>query len=253
MLLTVLLFSGCELPGSAETANPVGADGKIVVASHLAYPPFEYSRGGEPRGFDIELMDEIAKRLDSEVEYRDVPFDGITQGLAVGDFDAAISAMTVTGVREQQVDFSDPYYEVSEVLVVRGGSLAESPEDLAGKAIGVRPGATERPGVGEFVESLGAAQIRIFPTAEEAFAALRDGSVDGVIADLPVSQAAVEKSGGALKVGEVIPTGEHYGIAFPKGSDLVEPVNEALAQIEEDGTYAEIHERWIGRPPEGSP
>jgi ABC-type amino acid transport substrate-binding protein len=250
VILAVLpvLVSGCEMvAGSAET-TALGEADEIIVASHLAYPPFEVSQGGEPQGFDIELMNEIADRAGFQVAYRNVPFDAITQGLTVNNFDAAISAMTITEVRRGQVDFSEPYYAVSEALVVSSASRIESQEDLAAKTIGVQPGVTDQPKVREFVASAGVAEIRTLPTRQEVFAGLRDGSLDGVIHDLPASQAVVQESGGELKVVEVIPTGKHYGIAFPKDSTLLEPVNEALAEIKADGTYEEIYERWIGYP-----
>lgn len=253
LLTAVLVLSGCGMPGSAETTIPAGSDKKIVVASHIAYPPFEFSRGGEPRGFDIDLMNEIADRMDVEVEYRDVPFDNITQGLTVHHFDAAISAMTITAARKGQADFSDPYYAVSEALVVRSTSQIESADDLAAKTVGARLGVMEQPKVSEFTDAAGVAETRTFRTPKEAFAALGDGTLDGVIHDLPASQRAVDDAGGSLKLVEVIPTGEHYGIAFPKDSELVEPVNRALDEIKEDGTYEEIYERWIGRPPEEMP
>jgi len=93
----------------------------------------------------------------------------------------------------------------------------------------------------------------VFKTIGDAFTALQNGQVEGVIYDLAVAQDAVEKSEGELRIVETVPTGQQYGIAFPKDSDLVEPVNQALAEIKADGTYEEIYERWIGVPPEEIP
>ena len=95
--------------------------------------------------------------------------------------------------------------------------------------------------------------IRTFDTVTDAFLALENGQVEAVINDLPVSLDKANQSDGSLEVVQNIPTGEQYGIAFPKGSDLVEPVNEALAEIKEDGTYAEIYEKWIGQKPKEIP
>ena len=96
-------------------------------------------------------------------------------------------------------------------------------------------------------------EVRTFRTIGEAYAALERELVDGVIYDLPAAQREVERSEGELELVEVIPTGSQYGIAFPKDSPLVEPANQALQDIKEDGTYEEIYERWIGRPPEEIP
>ncbi|HEV2094075.1 MAG TPA: ABC transporter substrate-binding protein [Rubrobacter sp.] len=239
---------------SEETTGPGGVGTPtITVATDVSYPPFAFSPRGGPRGLDIDLMDEIAERGGFRVEYRDARFDFITRGLVEGLYDASISAMTITGTREQQADFSDPYYNVDEALVVRSGSEIESTGDLEEKTLGVQRGTVGQEQAGELLNSGDVAAVRTFRTVDGAFAALRGGLLDGVIYDLPAAQREVEESGGALELVEVIPTGSQYGIAFPKESPLIEPVNEALAEIKEDGTYEEIYEKWIGRPPEEIP
>jgi len=129
--VTVVLLVGCSagtdesFEGAApgETTGPKGVvDEKITVASNIAYPPFESSPKGEPKGFDIDLMNEIAKRAGFEVEYENVRFDSILRGLNTDLFDAAISAMTITKEREQQIDFSDPYFNADQALLVTSDS-----------------------------------------------------------------------------------------------------------------------------------
>ncbi len=241
-----------------ETTSPALADGKIVVASNVAYPPFEFAPRKGPKGFDIDLMNEVADRTGLEVEYRNVQFDSLLRGLSSDLFDAVISGMTITADRRQQVDFSDPYYNVDEALVVRSGSEIESTGDLEGMTLGVQTGTMGQTEAGELLNAGDVKAVRTYnKTIEDAFAALKEeeaaAAVDGVIYDLPAAQMEVEESGGELELVEVIPTGSQYGIAFPKESPLVEPVNQALAEIKEDGTYEEIYEEWIGRPPEEIP
>jgi ABC-type amino acid transport substrate-binding protein len=96
-------------------------------------------------------------------------------------------------------------------------------------------------------------EVRSFDTITDAFSALENGQVDAVINDLPVSLDKANQSDGTLEVVENIPTGEQYGIAFPEGSDLLEPTNKALEEIKKDGTYAKIYEKWIGKKPEEIP
>jgi len=237
-----------------ETTSPALADGKIVVASNVAYPPFEFAPREGPKGFDIDLMNEVADRTGLEVEYRNVQFDSLLRGLSSDLFDAVISGMTITADRRQQVDFSDPYYNVEEALVVRSGSEIESTGDLEGMTLGVQTGTMGQTEAGELLNAGDVKAVRTYnKTIEDAFAALKEEAVDGVIYDLPAAQMEVEESGGELELVEVIPTGSQYGIAFPKESPLIEPVNQALAEIKEDGTYEEIYEEWIGRPPEEIP
>jgi ABC-type amino acid transport substrate-binding protein len=198
-------------------------------------------------------MNEIADRAGFEVEYENVEFDGLIRGLDTDLYDATISAMTITPDREQQVDFSDPYFNADQCLLVTSYSDVESVDDLADATVGVQLGTAGQIETQELINAERVGQGRMFRTIEDAFAALQDGEVAGVIYDLAVAQDAVEESDGELRIVETVPTGEQYGIAFPKDSDLVEPVNEALAEIKADGTYEEIYERWIGVPPEEIP
>ncbi len=237
-----------EVTGLSETGTP-----EIVVASDMAYPPFTFAPRKGPKGFDIALMDEIARRVGFEVEYKDASFDFITRGLTGGIYDASISAMTITETRMGQADFSDPYYVVSEALVVGAGSEIESTGDLQDSTLGVQRGTAGMAEAGDLLGAGDVERVRIFRTVDEAFVALERGLIDGVIYDLPAAQQTVDESDGALELVEVIPTDSRYGIAFPKGSPLVGPVNEALSDIKEDGTYEELYEEWIGRPPEQMP
>jgi len=242
-----------EVVRQEETTSSALADGKIVVASNVAYPPFEFSPRKGPKGFDIDLMNEVAERMDLEVQYRNVQFDSLLRGLSSEFFDAAISGMTITETRRQQVDFSEPYYNVDEALVVRSGSEIESTGDLAEGVIGVQGGTIGQAEARELLNAGDVEGVRSYRTIGEAFDALENEAVDGVVYDLPAAQSEADESGGELELVEVIATGEQYGIALPKESPLAEPVNEALVEIKEDGTYEEIYERWIGRPPEEIP
>lgn len=262
LLLAISLAAGCgpgeegspaEVVRREETTSPALADGEIVVATHPAYPPFEFAPQKGPKGFDIELMNEVADRMDLEVRYRNVQFDTILRGLTANLFDAAISGMTITEGREQQADFSDPYYNVAEALVVRSGSEIESTGDLSDTILGVQRGTAGQAEAGDLINGGDLKAARVFDTIDGAYAALEEESVDGVIYDLPAAQREVDRSEGALEIVEVIPTGSQYGIAFPKESPLVEPVNQALADIKEDGTYRKLYKKWIGRPPEEIP
>ncbi len=262
ILAIALVVVGCSagteetFQGGApgETTGPVGlVDEEITVASNIAYPPFEFSPRHGPEGFDIDLMNEIADRVGFEVEYENVPFDELLRGLNTELYDVAISAMTITSAREQQVDFSDPYFNADQCLLVASYSDVESVDDLAEATVGVQLGTAGQIEAQALINAERVGRGVTFRTIEDAFAALLAGQVEGVIYDLAAAQAAVEESDGRLRIVETVPTGDQYGIAFPQDSALVEPVNEALAEIKADGTYEEIYERWIGLPPEEIP
>jgi ABC-type amino acid transport substrate-binding protein len=259
LLAVVLSLTACgggeTTTAEGTTTGPVASgDESITVASDIAYRPFEFTRGGEPTGFDIDLMREVGERAGYEVEFQNVRFDGIIPGLGNNLYDAAISAMTITDKRKERVDFSDPYFNADQSLLVRGDSDITSVDDIGDATVGVQSGTTGEAKAKELKED-GAitGEVRAFNNIEDAFVALENGQVEAVINDFPVSSERVRTSNEPLKVVETIPTGEQYGIAFPKDSELVDPVNEALAEIKEDGTYAEIYEKWFGQEPEEIP
>jgi ABC-type amino acid transport substrate-binding protein len=261
--VALLLLVGCRAgteksyQGSSqadETTGPSGVvGGKITVASNIAYPPFEFSPKGRPKGFDIDLMNEIAKRAGFEVVYENVQFDSILRGLDADLFGAAISAMTITTEREKQIDFSDPYFDADQALLVRSGSKIKTVDDLSEATVGVQAGSTGQLKGEDLYDDGQVGEVKPYRTIGEAFADLRTGKIEGVIYDLSAAHKKVTENEGKIRYVEPIPTGEQYGIAFPKDSLLVEPVNEALADIKNDGTYEELYEKWIGMPPEEIP
>jgi ABC-type amino acid transport substrate-binding protein len=245
-------FQGAAAPG--ETTGPAGVvGGKITVASNIAYPPFEFSPKGEPKGFDIDLMNEIAKRAGFKVEYDNVQFDSILRGLDADLFDAAISAMTITKEREQQIDFSDPYFNADQALLVASDSEVKSINGMAKASVGVQEGSAGQIKAEELSDSDQIGEIKPYRTIGEAFAALERGEVQGVIYDLSAAHRKIVESGGEIRFVEPISTGEQYGIAFPKDSPLADPVNQAMVEIKDDGTYEKLYKKWIGMPPEEIP
>jgi ABC-type amino acid transport substrate-binding protein len=239
--------------GDGDTGGGGGGGETITVASDIAYPPFESERDGQPVGFDIDLMKEIGKRAGFTPQFQNVTFDGIIPGLGSNLYDAAISAMTITPEREKQIDFSDPYFDADQSLLVQSDSNIESVNDLKGTTVGVQIGTTGAAQANEYKQQGKLGTVRTFDTITDAFQALENGQVDAIINDFPVSQARANESNGSLKVVQTIQTGEQYGIAFPKDSDLKPRVDKALQEIKDDGTYARIYEKWIGVKPERIP
>jgi ABC-type amino acid transport substrate-binding protein len=244
LVLTIaLVLTGC------------GGGRQITVASDAAYPPFEFEKNGKLVGFDIDLMREIGERAGFTPEFQKVTFDGIIPALANNDlFDAGASAFTITETREKKVDFSDPYFNADQSLMVQSGSPIKSVDDIGDGIVGVQRGTTGARKAREFKQQGKITRdLRTFDDITEAFSALENRQIDAVINDLPVSDYREETGGGSLEVVQTIPTGEQYGIAFPQNSDLVEPVNKALEEIKNDGTYSRIYEKWFAEKPKEIP
>lgn len=246
-LLAVLLVA-CgdgEPAGDGQDGLGLQEEGRLRVGSDLAFAPFEFVEDGEETGFDIELMDELADRLDLETEYVDASFDTLLTQLAGGEFDAAIAAITITEERQETVDFTDPYFEATQALVVPEESDIAGEGDLADRDVGAQAGTT---GLDYAKENFTEATITEFDQYPAAFTALEADQIDAVIADLPAADEAV-RDRDVLRIATEIETGEQYGIAVQPGNDaLREALNEALGQAIEDGTYEELFEEWF---PEG--
>ena len=252
VLAVALVLTGC---GGGSSGGGSGGDEaeQVKVASDIAYPPFEFNKGGEPTGFDIDLMNEIAKRANLDVEYQNVRFDSIIQGLGNNLYDASISAMTITPEREEQIDFSEPYFNADQSLLVQSDSDIESTDDLGDATVGVQIGTTGAAEAQKYQDEGKVADVRTFNTVTDAFNALENGQVDAVINDFPVSADRASQSNGELEIVQNIPTGEQYGIAFPTDSELRPRVNKALQEIKEDGTYEKLYVKWFDEKPQEIP
>jgi polar amino acid transport system substrate-binding protein len=236
--------------GGADTTAAAELDtlepGKLTVGSDIPYAPFELGRAPNYKGFDVDLVTEIGDRLGLEVEFVKTPFDTIFRDLAQGKFDLVASASTITEERKRTVDFSAPYLAADQSLMVKQGSGIANVDDLQSEVIGAQLGTT---GADYAKDQIDAEAVRTYDLVDDAFNALQAGQIAAVINDCPVSKYA-ERSKPDLVVVQAIQTNENYGLAFAKDSDaLREAVNDALAEIRQDGTLRQIFLKWLGSDP----
>lgn len=244
--------TGTETTG--EPAFTTIEEGILTVGSDIPYPPFEYRENGVLVGFDIDIMNEIASRLELTPEYIDTGFTGIFVQVATGSFDVVIAASTITPEREETVNFSDPYYLSQQSLTVATGSGIASTDDLGeGHVVGVQDGTTGEAWAEDNLTDQGV-EIRAFQEGPDAYTALETGEVDAAINDEPTAIAEVALPGReGLEVVQAIDTGEAYGIAVdPNNEALLAAINEALADMIADGTYQTIFEKYPDLPPNGN-
>jgi polar amino acid transport system substrate-binding protein len=247
-IVLALIGAGCgdDDDGGGGASNGGGGGGTLTVGSDIPYPPFEQGKAPNYTGFDVELVEALAEKIDRTAEFQDTSFDTIFRDLAQGKFEMVASATTITPEREENVDFTHPYYLSEQALLVKEGSDVKTVEDLEGLTVGVQQGTTGQ----EFSEEeTGASEVRPFPEGPDAVNALNAGTVDAVVIDLPVAEDAVSKQGG-VEISTSIPTDEQYGFVVAEGEEgLLGELNEALEEIKDDGTYAEIYEKWFKRAP----
>ena len=157
------------------------------MGSDIPYPPFEFGRAPDYEGFDVDVVNEVAKRLDLEAEFIKTPFDPIFRNLAQGRFDMVASAATITPEREGTVAFSVPYFAADQSLMVKKGSDIKTVDDLEGKIIGAQLGTT---GADYAKDKTKAKTVRTYDLIDDAFKALQTEQVAAVINDFPVSKYA---------------------------------------------------------------
>jgi polar amino acid transport system substrate-binding protein len=219
-------------------------EGQILAGTDTPFPPFEVGQPPNISSYDIEVVNAVAEKLGLEVTYQDTSFDTIFRDTAQGKFDLAVAASTITAERENTVDFSDPYYEANQGLVVTKDSDIASVDDLGGATVGAQDATTGE----EYANNeTDAASVRGFPEGPDAINALRAGQVDAVIIDEPVVIDALEsQAGGDIEQAQTIQTGELYGIAFAQDSDnLREAFNGALKELKADGTIEDLYGRYF--------
>ncbi|MGI8651107.1 MAG: transporter substrate-binding domain-containing protein, partial [Rubrobacter sp.] len=141
--------------GGEDTGGSSGGE-TLTVASDVAYRPFEFVQDGDPVGFDVDLINEVASRAGYELDLQNVVFDGVIEGVSNGLYDAGISAMTITEEREQSLDFSEPYFNADHSVLVQSGSDVQSTDDLAEGLIGAQRGTTGETLANETADEVGA-------------------------------------------------------------------------------------------------
>ncbi|MBU4556626.1 MAG: transporter substrate-binding domain-containing protein [Actinobacteria bacterium] len=242
MLAAMALLAGC---GDTGTADANASAEKFVYANSGAYKPFSFDEGGEIVGFDVDIANEVAKRIGREpVMQSPVPFDALIQGLKAGKYDALVASHGITDERKEVVDFSRPYYRSgAQIFVVDSNSSINAASDLAGKKIGVVKASTYL----ELANSLtDQGNVTTYDSDVIALADLETGRVDAVITDKLVGLIAKSGSGLPIKaVGDVLQQDE-MGIVVQKGdTELMSAINTALDAMIADGTYEEISIRWF--------
>ncbi len=225
---------------------------EIVVVTENAYPPLQFiDTSGNAVGWEYDAMAEIAQRLNATVVYENISWDAMIPAVSEGQFDLGMTGITIREDRAEVVDFSDSYMTSEMVMMVRGdedrftdaASFAAN-DDLL---MAAQPGTTPfYVGVYDVLDGDEAnPRIKLMETFGATVQALRTGDVDLVLTDGTAGNGYVEASDGGLKIiGEKLGT-EDFGFIFPKGSDLVEPINAAIADMLADGTIDALNTRWF--------
>lgn len=218
----------------------------LTVGANIGNVPWEFQdKSGAFVGFEIDLVNEIAKRLGKSVEIVNIPFNGLFPAVESGRVNMAVSSITITEKRLGSVSFAQPYYDSDQSLTVTAASGITGTADLKGKIIGVDTASTGDIWATKANETLGFASINRYEGLAPAMLDLQAGRINGYISDIP-ALLYYTKDKPDLKVVERIITGEKYSIMFAKTDPLGTEVNAVITTLKTEGFIAGLHEKWFG-------
>lgn len=257
-MVTLVAACGSNTSGNVAAGAATGAGGvklvaagKLTTCTHLPYAPFQSSEGGKVVGFDIDMMDLVASKLAVTQTVVDTPFEGIKSGqdLNTGKCDVAAAGMTIKPERTKVLDFSVPYFNATQALLIKTGSGYSSLEALKGKKLGVQSGTTGK----DYITSKKLTDVAVseFEDLATLQQALATNQVDAAFNDFPVWTDYIKKNPGKFAIGVEFDTGEQYGYAVKKGGspELLKTVDGVITAAKADGRYDAIYKKWFGTKP----
>lgn len=257
LLAAVALVGG--LAGCVESTQSSGkgkhgvslvTDGNLTACTSLPYKPYEFSKGDKIVGFDIDLLGLVAKDLGVKKKVIDTPWGGIVSGedFNTGKCDVAAGGATITKQRDKVVDFSHPYFDVKQSLLVKKGSGIAGLGDLKGKKLGAQLDTTGKLYAKKNQKKYGYTIVD-FEDFALLTAAVSTGKVDASIADSGILKYYVKHHPGTA-VGAEYDTGDKLGLIAPEDEKAtLDEVNKVLDKAKKDGTYAKLYKKWFGEAP----
>lgn len=229
------------------------SSGSLTICSDIPYAPFEFpdeKNDNKLTGFDVNLVDAMAKRLDLKTDWKTTPFDSIIAALAAGNCDVIASATTITDDRKQKVDFTTGYFDADQSLLIlkSDADKYKKLDDLKDKTIGVQAGTTGADYAKAHTPS--GATVKEYQGAEDLFGAIVAGDIQAVLQDFPVNKYRSLQQPDKFAVTETFKTGEKYGLAVDKKNpNLTAALNASLQAVSESGEYDAIYKQWFGNKP----
>ncbi|MFJ7963970.1 transporter substrate-binding domain-containing protein [Streptomyces sp. NPDC096324] len=249
------LVAACTSSGDGGSGSKTASGGvqlvkagQLTTCTHLPYPPFQSEIDGKVQGFDVSLIDLVAADLGVKQAIVDTPFENFKTGAFLNSeqCDLAAAGMTITEERKKNVDFSDPYFNATQGVLVDKKSGITSLADV--KAKGKKLGAQAQTTGEDYAKQQGFDPVS-FESSDAVLSGLRSGQVQAVVIDYPVVQGWLKDKANAdaFKVVDNVSTGEQYGFTVKKGNtELLAAINKAIADSKADGTYKKLYEKWIG-------
>ena len=220
-----------------------------AVGANIGNVPWEFQdAGGKFVGFEIDLVNEAARRAGKTVQIENIPFNGLFSAVQSGRIQIAVSSITITPKRLESVAFAQPYYDSDQSLSVLKASKINKLEDTAGKTIGVDTGSTGDMYTTQNTAKYKIATITRYEGLAPAMLDLAAGRIDGYISDIPAVEYYI-KDKPQYRIAARIPTGERYSFMFAKNWADSAQVNDILTAMKKDGFVSKTHQKWFGTLP----
>lgn len=266
-VMGISLLAGCGKSGSGSgaaasetvsqgelTLEAIKEKGKLVVATEAAYEPFEYLDGDKIIGYDADIFQKICDDLGVELDYQDMPFQGILAGLEAKKYDVAGACLGITAERAEKYSMTYPIQEGTTVLIKRkSDDSIQSVEDMEGKIVGTQTSCYNEPDVKAYSETLianggkGMTDLKTYDSFPEAYMELKNGTIDLVAQGYAQSATLVKNNPDDYEIVGNIGGKTYLGWAVRKeDSELYDYINAEIAKFEEDGTLAELQKKWFG-------
>ena len=239
-------------PASAQDSDSGKDWSKITIGTEGAYPPFNFiDASGNLQGFDVDIAKALCDQMKVECTFVTQDWDGIIPALQNGNFDAIVASMSITPEREQQIAFSNKYYQTPPAIAVpKDSKITEATDEaLKGKQIGAQVSTTHARAAAALFPD---AEIRLYPTAEEYKLDIENGRLDAVMDDVVVlTEWTKSKEGDCCKILSTLKAdpkiyGKGVGVGMRKGDDKLKTMfNDAIAAIRENGTYKKIQDKYF--------
>lgn len=248
LLAALLIFAGCS-SGDSNTGTDSGdtGGGTFTIGVDDSFPPMGFrDEANEIVGFDIDLAEEAAKHMGKELKVQVINWDTKELELDNGNIDAIWNGLTITDERKEAMDFTDPYLENDQIITVQKSSNIASKADLNGKKIGMQKGSSaEDAYTGDEISKN--SEAFQYPDNVSALNDLKTGRIDAVVLDSIVAHYYIKTENADFNILDDSLSPELYGIGVKKGNTtLLDELQKAMNEMKEDGTAAEISEKWFG-------
>lgn len=219
---------------------------ELNVASYTGNVPFEFEdASGTLTGFEVDLVKLVAKQMQKTPNFTPMPFNSLFNAVQSGRAEVAIGTIAATKKRLESVAFTQPYLDSNQCLITSKGSPVKSDADLSGLTVAVITGSTGEIWATANQQEKGISDIKRFDSTNEAMLDIATGRIMAYIYDCP-SAAYYIKDKPNYAIVATIPTNEQFALMLPKGSPILDEVNEALTELKNNGELAALYEKWLG-------